>query len=75
MLTTDFSGTYDFEKTEAIIAADHICDDLHDGYNDYEQHLEAITKTLVHWKKYLTPEGFDDFSKHFHARIAERLNP
>ena len=73
MLTTDFTGSYDHEKEEAEYAARTLLEDLHDGFNTPEQHAAAIVKELEHWKKCLTPEGFDDFSKHFHARLNQPL--
>ena len=31
MLTTDFTGTYDYEQNEAFNAANYILESLHDG--------------------------------------------
>ncbi len=64
MLTTDFSGTYDYEKEEAIHAAAYILEDLYDGYLTFEELPERIQKERTHWKKCI-PETFDDFDKYF----------
>jgi hypothetical protein len=72
MLTTDKTGTYDYEREEAIMAADYILESLHDGYITPETLPETLLKERVHWKKYL-PDTFEDFDKHFNARIIAGL--
>ena len=68
MLTTDCTGTYDYEKEEAIEAANYILESLHDGDISPGTLPEAILKERQHWRKYL-PDTFNDFDKHFNARI------
>lgn len=68
MLTTDFSGTYDYEKEEAIHAAGFILEDLACGYITPEELPDRVNKELAHWKKCI-PETFDDFLRHFTAAI------
>ncbi len=68
MLTTDFSGTYDYEKEEAKHAANYILEDLYDGYLTLEELPERILKERTHWKKCI-PETFDDFNKYFTNEI------
>lgn len=68
MLTTDFTGTYDYEKEEAEHAANSLLDDLALAYCTPEEFDFRITKEQIHWKKCL-PETFDDFNKHFLATI------
>jgi hypothetical protein len=68
MLTTDFTGTYDYEKTEAEHAANSLLDDLACGYCTPEGFDFKVTKEQAHWKKYL-PDTFDDFNTHFLAAI------
>lgn len=68
MLTTDFTGTYDYEKTEAIHAADYILELLHDGEITPGTLPAEILKERQHWKKHL-PDTFQDFDKHFNAQI------
>ena len=76
MLTTDFSGTYDYEKTEAEHAAKHLLEDLRDGYYTIEQFHEACRKERAHWAKYLdAPGSLDDFLKYFDAAIEQGLTP
>jgi hypothetical protein len=73
MLTTDFTGTYDYEKEEAEHAARYILDDFIDGEITLEELPERIMKERIHWKKCL-PETFDDFDKHFLTAIEAGLN-
>ena len=68
MLTTDFTGTYDYEKDEALNAANYILESLHDGEISPGTLPEALLKERQHWKKHL-PDTFEDFDKHFNARI------
>jgi hypothetical protein len=68
MLTNDFTGTYDYEKTEAELAANYLLDDLAFAYCNPEEFDFRITKEQIHWKKCL-PDTFDDFNKHFLAAI------
>jgi len=65
MRTYDFTGTYDYEVTEAYHAAQYIFDELFDGYLDSWDELHGrIDRERRHWKKYL-PETFDVFDQHF----------
>lgn len=73
MLTTDFTGTYDYEKEEAEYAARYILDDFLDGTISFEEMEERIMKERVHWKKCI-PETFEEFDKYFLAFIATELN-
>ena len=73
MLTTDFTGTYDYEKEEAEHAADFILDDLYDGYITPEELPARLLKELTHWKKCI-PDTFEEFEKHFNARIESGLD-
>ena len=68
MLTTDFTGTYDYEKDEALNAANYILESLHDGEISPGTLSAALLKERQHWKKHL-PDTFEDFDKHFNARI------
>ena len=72
MLTTDFTGTYDYEKDEAYNAADYLAANLLSGYNTIEQHDVAVQRELAHWHHVLTePGSFDDFQRHFLARLRD----
>jgi hypothetical protein len=68
MLTTDFIGTYDYEKEEALNAANYILESLHDGEISPSTLPATLLKECQHWKKHL-PDTFEDFYKHFNARI------
>ncbi len=72
MLTTDFSGTYDYEREEGEHAAQCILGDLYDGYLDYSDLPEKMLKERQHWKKCL-PDTFDDWNKHFTDTIEKAL--
>jgi hypothetical protein len=76
MLTTDFSGTYDYEKDEAESEADTLLADLADGYYSPDQFEAAKTKTLAHWTKVFRgePESLAEFSKYFNERLAYGLD-
>lgn len=68
MLTTDFTGIYDYEQEEALHAANYILESLHDGEISPGTLPATILKEMQHWKKHL-PDTFEDFYKHFNARI------
>ena len=77
MLTTDFSGAYDYEQEEALHAANYILESLHDGEISPGTLPAAILKELQHWKKFSPKfnDGlpiyfiFGDFEEHFNAQI------
>ena len=68
MLTTDFSGTYDYEREEAEHAADSILEDLACGYITPDELPDRMNRELAHWNKCL-PDTFDDFLRHFNAAM------
>jgi hypothetical protein len=72
MLTTDFTGTYDYEKTEATYAANHILESLYDGDISPATLPAALLSERMHWKRHL-PDTFEDFDKHFNAQIVAGL--
>ena len=72
MLTTDFTGTYDYEQEEAINAADYILGLLRDGEITPAKLPEMLLNERTHWKKCL-PDTFEDFDKHFNAAITAGL--
>lgn len=73
MLTSDFTGTYDYEKEEAEESARILLEDLADGYHTPEDFPNVIEKERKHWKKCL-PETFDDWDRHFMAAINAGIN-
>ena len=64
MLSTDFTGTYDYEKEEADHAANYILEDIACGYLEHQQLQARVEKERAHWKKCI-PETFDEFDKCF----------
>ena len=69
MLTTDFSGTYDYEKTEAVHAAEILLEDLQEGYITSSELPARIEKTLSKWQSLLNSESFKEFESHFLATL------
>lgn len=68
-LTTDFSGTYDYEKTEAEHAANTILEDVRAGYFTDRDGVEcAVKREMQHWAKYLDV-GFSEFQGYFYATL------
>ena len=71
-LTTDFSGTYDYEQTEAKYCAEALIEDLESGYYDHEEFLSACMKERQHWKKTYAL-GFEEWDKYFTQYIEDYL--
>lgn len=69
MLTTDFSGTYDYEEEEANSEFDWFLERAL-GW-DNEQQEGFVEKTQSFWKKALEPEGYIDFCKQWNKRAGE----
>lgn len=71
MKTTDFSGTYDYEKVEAESEAEYLLEGLADGYYSPDQFEAAKSKIIVHWSKVFErePESLTDFIKYFNERL------
>lgn len=70
MMTTDFSGTYDYEKAEADHAAVYILEGIAEGEYTLDELPKLITKELAHWAAALggeNSESFQDFKRHFMA--------
>jgi len=68
-LTTDFSGTYDYEKTEAEHAATGILEDICMGYyTDIDGVDFAVKREMAHWAKCLDT-GFSEFQGYFYATL------
>lgn len=74
MLTTDFSGTYDYEKTEAEAEADYYLELIVEAGND-EEKLKYIARSLsklpIHWGKILTPEQLEEFCHYFNDKMPD----
>lgn len=74
MITTDFSGSYDYEKEEAEAIAVPMFEDLQSGYYTLEQFAAACQKEAAHWQRVLggkDSESYQDFARHFNAAIKE----
>ena len=72
MLTTDITGTYDYEREEAINAANYILELLYDGEITPATLPETLLKERAHWKKHL-PDTFEYFDAHFNHRLVVGL--
>ena len=69
MKTTDFSGTYDYEREEAKAVATRIIEDLNEGYYNMDQFHQAVIKERAHWSRILSDEGMKDFTDEFNKII------
>lgn len=73
MLTTDYTGTYDYEKAEADHAAARVLEDIEDGYHTIEQAPVEAARRLARWAGALggtDSASFQDFKRHFIAALA-----
>jgi len=68
MQTTDFTGTYDYERDEAQHIAQTMLDDAKSGYQAITP--ELIAKELAHWHKCLCPQGYLDFKDELENQLA-----
>lgn len=74
MKTTDFTGTYDYEKAEADHAAARVLEDIEDGYHTIEQAPAEAARRLARWAGVLggaDSASFQDFKRHFIAALAD----
>jgi hypothetical protein len=63
-LTTDFTGTYDYEREEASHAVNYLRELLDDGESlDYV--IEYKDKDLSYWKNILESESYAEFVTHY----------
>lgn len=69
MQTTDFTGTYDYEKEEARRSAYELLDDLASGYSTFDQLPARIAKEKAHWSIVLG-ETMPDFINEFNLIIS-----
>lgn len=72
MMTTDFTGTYDYEKAEADHAAIYILEGIAEGEYAANELPKLITKKLAHWAIALggeNSESFQNFKRHFMAAL------
>lgn len=67
MKTVDFSGEYDYERTEANGVAEAFEDYIACEYTAAE-YQARVAKELAHWDRILTPEGLNDFKDQFNKR-------
>lgn len=75
METIDFTGTYDYEKTEAEAEAEHYLHLIAEAGQD-EQELAYIARNMAklstHWGKVLeTPEQLEEFCQYFNAKMPD----
>ena len=68
MQTTDFTGTYDYEREEAQHIAQSMMEDETSGYQAITP--ERIAKELAHWQVCLCPQGYMDFKDELEKQLA-----
>ena len=67
-MTTDFTGTYDYEREEAAEIADTFCEDLRDGYyRNADEYQQRVIRERAHWAK-IRDFNMADFSDEFNKR-------
>lgn len=75
MITTDFSGTYDYEKAEAEAEAEHYLHLIAEAKQDQgelDYIARSMAKLATHWSKVLeTPEQFEEFCQYFNAKMPD----
>jgi hypothetical protein len=71
-LTHDFSGSYDYEQTEAKYCAEALMEDLEAGYYDLDSFNAAVLKERQHWKKTYAL-GFEEWDRYFTQYIGDYL--
>lgn len=59
MLTRDFSGVYDYERSEARQAAEMFLE--YSAEYDQEQNRRAADRERAHWARVLCHQGLRDF--------------
>jgi len=73
MLTTDCTGTYDYEREEAESEAEYICEDISEAEGseiEITRIVARIEKLGVHWNRALGGgESFADFVRWFNAKM------
>ncbi len=74
MKTTDFTGTYDYEKEEALHEAGYLIECLQEGYFERDKLPEKAERIRAHWQKVLpSAESFADWDAHFTAALKSRI--
>lgn len=64
-MTTDFTGTYDYEREEARGVAESYIEGLREGYyRDIDEYHRAVIHERKHWLK-MRDFSMDDFSAEF----------
>lgn len=70
MLTTDFTGTYDYEKQEALHEAGYLIECLQEGDFTTDELPAKAEHIRAHWRKaFSNSESFADFNAHFTSAI------
>lgn len=60
MLTTDFTGTYEYEREEARYAAQYFTETIIPESTP-EECVAYTAKIAAHWSRVLDPAGMSDF--------------
>lgn len=74
MQVTDFTGTYDYEKAEALAEVAYMRELMQEGELTADQLPAYVERTRAHWRKALSdPQSFADFDAHFTAAVLELI--
>lgn len=71
MRTTDFTGSYDYEKAEALHAAEVLRDDLEFGSIEPHEVEAYIEQVLAKWQASLSADSFAEFKTHYLLLVSE----
>ena len=71
MQTTDFTGSYDYEKAEALHAAEVLRDDLEFGSIESHEVAAYVERVLSKWQATLPADSFAEFKSCYLSAIAE----
>lgn len=72
MNTTDITGTYDYERAEALNAANYILSELAEGCIDVADVPSVIARYRAKWQRILSDSvSFADFDRHFIAALRD----
>ena len=73
MQTTDFTGSYDYEKAEALHAAEVLRDDLEFGSIEPHEVAAYVERVLEKWQASLSADSFAEFKTHYLLAVGEVL--
>lgn len=71
MTTTDFAGSYDYERTEAKSEAESFLLRVFASEYTEQENRARANKLLAHWTKVLCAEGLKDFCDEWNKHVKE----